>query len=152
MLIRPARPDEADDLTRLCMRSKRSNGYDDAFMRACAAELAVTPERMGQAAFIVAAEGDLLLGCAALHRLEDPKTGEVEAFFIAPEAQRRGVGRALWDALHTMADGLGLVRLKLDADPAAVPFYEAMGFVRTGSVPSGSIAGRTLPLMERALS
>ena len=41
--LRPARPDEADLLTELCLRSKAVWGYDDAFMRACRAELTLSP-------------------------------------------------------------------------------------------------------------
>lgn len=36
-------------------------------------------------------------------------------------------------------------------DPDAVPFYEAMGARHAGAVPSGSIPGRMLPLMELRL-
>jgi len=44
--IRRARSDEAGVLTDLSMRAKRSNGYDEAFMEACRAELTVTAARM----------------------------------------------------------------------------------------------------------
>jgi hypothetical protein len=37
MRIRPARPDEATDLSALAMRSKAYWGYDDDFLRACRA-------------------------------------------------------------------------------------------------------------------
>lgn len=37
--IRPARAGEAGALTRLMLRSKASNGYDEAFMAACEREL-----------------------------------------------------------------------------------------------------------------
>ena len=44
--IRRARPVDAKALTVLCMRSKQSNGYDDAFMAACSDELTITPKRL----------------------------------------------------------------------------------------------------------
>ena len=39
-------------------------------------------------------------------------------------------------------------RITLEADPGAEPFYLAMGAHRIGSVPSGSIPCRFIPLLE----
>jgi len=33
--LRRARPEEAQELTKIAMRLKQSNGYDDSFMNAC---------------------------------------------------------------------------------------------------------------------
>lgn len=63
--IRRARPDEADALTDLSMRSKRSNGYDDAFMEACREELTVTPKRLAEGEYWVAVADDIC-GCVCL--------------------------------------------------------------------------------------
>jgi hypothetical protein len=41
--------------------------------------------------------------------------------------------------------------MTIDADPGAVPFYERMGAVPAGLVPSGSIPGRFLPRLVVAL-
>ncbi len=49
--IRPARPEDVGVLTELSMRSKRSNGYDEAFMAACRKELTVTDEHLHTAAY-----------------------------------------------------------------------------------------------------
>jgi hypothetical protein len=40
----------------------------------------------------------------------------------------------------------------LEADPGAEPFYLAMGARRCGSVRSGSIPGRLLPVLESAVA
>lgn len=63
--IRRARSDEADVLTDLAMRSKQSNGYDDAFMAACRDELTVTTESLRKAEHWVADNGTVC-GCACL--------------------------------------------------------------------------------------
>ena len=152
MLIRRARPDEADALTDLCLRSKQSNGYDDAFMAACRAELTVTPALMRDCEFWVADDGGGLAGCVALLVGADGRSGEVHAFFIEPSRKRQGIGRRLWTKIVERARDLGLVELHLDADPFAVPFYEALGFATIGSTPSGSIPGRRIPQMRVALS
>jgi N-acetylglutamate synthase-like GNAT family acetyltransferase len=137
-------------MSALVLRSKASNGYDEAFMAACVDELRVTPERLDQVHFLVAEEGEALLGCAGLRPTNEG--GEVTSFFIEPSAKRKGIGRGLWAALLETARKAGMARLALDADPEAVPFYEAMGFEVTGKVPSGSIPGRFLPRMEMGLT
>lgn len=147
--IRRARPEEAAALTDLSLRSKRSNGYDEAFMEACREELTVTASRLAAGEFWVA-EADGLRGCVCLAADLEAGSGEVEAFFVDPDWQRRGVGRLLWLKVLERARSKGLARLHLDADPAAVPFYEAMGFRVMGEAPSGSIEGRMLPRMELA--
>ncbi|MGI9487707.1 MAG: GNAT family N-acetyltransferase [Geminicoccaceae bacterium] len=144
--IRRARSDEADFLTDLSMRSKRSNGYDDAFMEACREELTVTASRLEEGEYWVA-QSDVVCGCACLLDVSDGY-GEVHAFFIDPDFQRQGIGRALWLKLVERAKARDISVLSLDADPAAVPFYRVLGFVEVGKAPSGSIEGRTLPRME----
>ena len=148
--IRRARSDEADFLTELSMRSKRSNGYDAAFMEACREELTVTASRLEQGEYWVA-QSDVVCGLACLLDGGDGY-GEVHAFFIDPDVQRQGIGRALWLKLVERAKARGIGVLSLDADPTAVPFYRALGFVEVGKAPSGSIEGRTLPRMEIRLA
>jgi N-acetylglutamate synthase-like GNAT family acetyltransferase len=144
--IRRARLDEIDVLTKLSLRSKQSNGYDDAFMEACREELTVTEERMQCGEYWVA-ESDRVRGCACLVADLSKRTGEVHAFFIDPDNQRQGIGRMLWQKLVERAKQEGLMSLHLDADPFAVPFYEALGFKSVGMSPSGSIEGRSIPYM-----
>ena len=75
------------------------------------------------------------------------RSGEIHAFFIDPDWQRKGIGHLLWHKLLDCAKAKNLVKLHLDADPLAVPFYEALGFKVAGEVPSGSIPGRSIPYM-----
>jgi hypothetical protein len=58
----------------------------------------------------------------------------------------------LWDIVVKDASKRGLTSLYLDADPAAVPFYEALGLKTIRQEPSGSIPGRFLPHMELRLT
>jgi hypothetical protein len=59
-----------------------------------------------------------------------------------------GYDQTFLDACRT-AGRRGFERITLEADPgAAEPFYLAMGANRIGSVPSGSIPGRFIPLLE----
>jgi len=51
----------------------------------------------------------------------------------------------LFEHARVIAAGLGVERLRIEADPGAEPFYLRMGMVRSGSIASGSIPARTLP-------
>ncbi|WP_299876601.1 GNAT family N-acetyltransferase [uncultured Sulfitobacter sp.] len=147
MIVRRARGEDAPALTALVYLSKQSNGYDDAFMAACADELRVTADRIAQTDFLLAEDTPgVPRGCACL-----TSTGAIEAFFIHPDHKRRGIGRLLWTHLLKTAKTEGIARLTLEADPAAVPFYRAMGFEVVGEAPSGSIPGRVLPQMALTL-
>ena len=148
--IRRARVDDAHALTALCLRSKQSQGYDDAFMAACADELTVTPKQIAEDILFLA-ETPALAGCAALRQTNDPTTAEVKTFFIDPDHQKQGVGRILWAHLLDAAKSCGTTRLVLDADPGAEGFYKKLGFETIGRAPSGAIPGRFLPHMTRAV-
>ena len=58
----------------------------------------------------------------------------IRAFFVAPEAARRGVGRNLLDACTNAAASAGFTKLELMATLPGVPFYEALGFNRVEDV------------------
>jgi len=63
----------------------------------------------------------------------------------------RGAGRALFDAALAWTRARGRRRLMIAADPNAVGFYRRLGAVEAGTVPSGAIPGRTLPLLTYAV-
>ncbi|ASP33718.1 GNAT family N-acetyltransferase [Labrenzia sp. VG12] len=150
--IRRARLEDRDALTDLCMRSKQSNGYDDAFMEMCAEELRVRDSWILDNDFWLAEASDgRPVGCIRLSVEEDGVTGELETCFVDPDWQGRQVGRRLFDTLHKRARDLKLATVALDGDPFAEPFYARLGFQTTGRAPSGSIPGRTLPRMELRL-
>ena len=63
----------------------------------------------------------------------------------------RGVGRALFGWCAGAARAMAADHLMIEADPGAETFYTRMGAVRCGEAPSGSIAGRVLPLLRYRL-
>ena len=67
------------------------------------------------------------VGSAALL---DPATepARIRAFFVAPAAARKGVGRALLEACTGAAFRAGFRSLTLMATLPGVPFYVALGF------------------------
>ncbi|MFF1925512.1 GNAT family N-acetyltransferase [Streptomyces sp. NPDC058221] len=151
MKVRPGRPSEAADLTELALRSKAYWGYDEAFLAACRDELTMSPGDIGPRRTAVAEEEDgRVLGFTTLEGA--PPAGVLGMMFAEPDAVGRGVGRLLFGHVVSEARRLGFVRFTIDADPNAEPFYRAMGAVRIGATPSGSIPGRELPLLEFTLT
>lgn len=145
--IRPARPDEAESLSALAIRSKAHWGYSDEFMAACHDELTYSAEQIDapQYAFYVCTVGNTVVGFHALERLT-AACAELEALFVEPEYIGRGVGKALIEHAKVHARRLGSSSLVIQGDPNAEKFYLAAGAVRSGSRESHSIAGRFLPL------
>ncbi len=148
--VRRAKLHETQMLTDIALRAKRSNGYDDSFMDACKDELTVTTSHMKEGEYWVA-ELDYVCGFICLVEGLEPRVGEVHALFIDPDWQRCGVGKSLWLKIIQQAESKGMVKIQLDADPAAVPFYESIGCKIIANVPSGSIPGRLIPRMEAHL-
>jgi putative acetyltransferase len=78
----------------------------------------------------------MVLGCGAL-ALVEPGHGEVKSMRTTPQAQRRGVARAVLAAVLDEARRLGLSRLSLETGSAdffapARALYAAHGFVECG--------------------
>ncbi len=74
---------------------------------------------------VVAEEEGHILGYAVLNL----DTGEINAAFVEPAHQRRGIALQLLQQLESMAHARGLARLFLSASLNAVPFYERAGFL-----------------------
>ena len=60
------------------------------------------------------------------------RSGEVMLCYVAPEAQKRGVGRALHAALEGKARAWQLPRLHLHSTLVARRFYENLGYRHSG--------------------
>lgn len=83
----------------------------------------------------VAADQAQLLGYVIVVRVlsleHQGLMGEIDEFFVLPEARARGVGTALLAALETALAGSGCVRLQLQlgvANSKARTFYERQGY------------------------
>ena len=142
---RPARPDEAARLTGLCLRSKASHGYDEAFLESCAAELTVMPGLQGRSLAVVEADGTPV-GLAEVSATG--QIAELEKLFVDPAFFGRGVGRALFGWALGEARSMGACLLGIDSDPGAKDFYLAMGAIEVGTSPSASLPGRMLPRLQ----
>jgi GNAT superfamily N-acetyltransferase len=72
---------------------------------------------------------------------------EVYSFFVAPDRQGQGVGRALLGFVEDRARQRGASRLKVSASLTAVGFYEHLRYRRTGFESDGRY-GRTVELVK----
>lgn len=140
--IRSARCGEAGFLSELALRSKAHWGYDAEFLASCRAELTLTDAELGTRRTTVAERAGDIVGFTTLEG--EPPQGVLGMMFVDPCAIGKGIGRLLFTHAVETAQALGFTRFTIDADPNAEPFYEAMGGVAVGRVPSGSIPGRTL--------
>jgi GNAT superfamily N-acetyltransferase len=145
VLLRPADAHEASALSKLALRSKGYWGYPASFLDACRAELTIDPDDVGRLRLVLAEDAGATLGFYSL--TGEPPEGELGHLFVEPSWIRRGVGRRLWEHMQRSAGALGFRVVRIEADPGAVAFYEAMGARQVGAVPSGSIPGRALPLL-----
>jgi GNAT superfamily N-acetyltransferase len=82
-------------------------------------------------AFLVADDGERLVGCAGWRRHGDD--AELKRMFTARAARRRGLGRRLLAAIEESAREAGCRRLILetgDRQPEAIALYETAGYAR----------------------
>ncbi len=118
-------------------------------MTACRAELTLHPEELRSTSLQLAVRDSTVIG------LTQVKVTDTDAdllkLFVEPALLRSGVGRLLFEWATARARGLGAVRMMIEADPGAVPFYERMGARHAGFAPSQSILGRMLPCMQMDL-
>lgn len=145
-VIRAGRATDAARLSALALRSKAHWGYDDAFLAACREELTMRPDEIVARRTLVAERDGEPLGFVTVDGA--PPRGELGMLFVEPAAIGQGVGRRLFAAALDTARAAGFARLTVQADPHAEGFYRAMGAERIGEVPSGSVPGRYLPLLE----
>jgi GNAT superfamily N-acetyltransferase len=147
--LRDIRQDEFPYLNGLCLRSKAVWGYDDAFITACRAELALHPDDLRTTQLQVAERDATAVGLAQLK--VSGGDAELMKLFVEPALLGSGIGRLLFAWATQRARSLGAVRMMIEADPGAVPFYERMGARYAGLAPSQSIPGRMLPLLQMEL-
>ena len=92
-----------------------------------------TPERWlemiqgEQSDFLVALDGDLIIGCAGLN-IANERLG----VYVSPPYHRRGIAKRLIEEQVEKARQLRLKNLNLSAPKRAVDFYKAVGFTYLG--------------------
>ena len=153
--IRAARPDEADALVALLMRSKAVWGYDAAFLDETRrqAGAAVTPAYISSHPVFVAGNTVALAGFYSLCPWADDAAAlQIDWLFVDPAQMGQGIGRALGEHAIATTRLLGATRLWVVSDPNAKGFYAALGMVRAGEAESSVVPGRMLPVLRLDLA
>ena len=79
--------------------------------------------------FYVAEEAGELIGCGAIGPYWDSASeSSLFSFFVAPEQQGRGIGRAIMETLEADEFFLRASRIEIPASITALGFYQKMGY------------------------
>jgi GNAT superfamily N-acetyltransferase len=139
LLVRPARPDEADRTAALIERCYVGEGFiaaDNPYVH----ELRDGAGRLQNADLLVAEWEDTLVGtvtwCPAgspWREIAEPGEGEFRMLAVEPRARGRGAGRALVQACLDRAQGGGMAAVvisTIDRMVEARRLYQTLGFHR----------------------
>lgn len=150
MHIRRARPEEAEALTELIMRSKAHWGYSQDLLDGWRPQLAITAAIIERDPVFCAEIHETLAGVAHLKMLSATEA-LLDDLFVEPAYMGRGVGARLWRHAATEACALGATTMVLDADIHAVPFYLRMGATLVDDADLADIPLTTTPRMRYTL-
>ena len=107
-----------------------SNAGDRDNLLAHPEYLILGPEGLAEGRTHVAEEDGLLAGFATW--AETAATVELEDLFVDPGYRRRGIAAALVSRIADALRARGIERLEVTANPHALGFYRAVGFVDCG--------------------
>ena len=131
IMIRAAVAAERGELEALQRRSSVHQPMYRAQLEAHPDAIELPDEHIAAGHVRVAEQDGVIIGFAVL--LERSGDGcELDGLFVEPDRMGAGVGRGLVEETARMADARGATQIDVVANPQAVAFYEAVGFVRTG--------------------
>ena len=128
-------------------RASLSNAGDRDNMLAHPEYLILGPEGLAEGRTHVAEENGSVVGFATW--AETAGTIELEDLFVDPGYMRRGIATALVSRIAEILRARGAERLEVTANPHALGFYCAVGFIDCGV--AETVFG-TAPRMELAIS
>ena len=125
--IRPAREDDAADISGVILRALRETNakdYTDAII--ARVERSFRPdavrELIGKRTVFVATVGERIVGTASLDG------SVVRTVFVAPDVQGRGIGKLLMDEIERSARERSIAALTVSSSVTAETFYAGLGF------------------------
>jgi len=155
-MIRSARKEEAEILTKLSCKSKGYWNYPQEYFEIWNNELTINPEYIEKNEVVVFELDGAVVGYYSLVELpEDIEVSGItirkgfwlEHMFIEPENIGNGIGTKMFDHLRKRCLSRGIDELGILADPNSRGFYEKMGCVFKRQYPS-TIKNRTTPYLQ----
>jgi GNAT superfamily N-acetyltransferase len=133
-VMRRARPDEADALRELIVRSMAHWRHSDAVLDQARRLVSIGPEEIARDEAWVLEVGGAVGG---FYRMTfHGSRAEIEELFLEPAWIGQGLGRRLFEDAVARARRLGARRVTWDSDTQAAGFYRAMGGVAVGDTQS----------------
>ena len=129
-VIRLGTPADLAAAARVFRRASLSNAGDRGNLAAHPEYLILEPAGLAEGRTYVADEDGSLVGFATW--AEGADGAELEDLFVDPGYQRRGIATALVDRVAGVLRARGVQRLEVTANPHALGFYGAAGFVARG--------------------
>ena len=117
--------------TSVYRRASLSNAGDRDNLLADPEYLILGPKRLAEGRTHVAEEDGSLVGFATWAG-ETAGTTELEDLFVDPGYMRRGIATALVGRIAEVLRARGAERLEVTANPDALGFYRAVGFIECG--------------------
>jgi len=111
-------------------RASLSNTGDRDNLLAHPEYLILGPEGLAEGRTHVAEEDGSVVGFATW--ADTPGTIELEDLFVDPDQMRRGIATALVSRIAEVVRARGAKRLEVTANPHALGFYRAVGFIDCG--------------------
>lgn len=133
--IRDAVPGEEQALEALQLRASLVWEEYRADLEAHPEEISVDEAWIAAVHVRVAERAGGIVGFSVVLPGEDGAV-ELDGLFVEPELHRGGVGRALVEDAAARAGASGAARMDVIANPRAVGFYERVGFVPVGEIPT----------------
>jgi GNAT superfamily N-acetyltransferase len=131
-MIRPAIPTERQTLEALQLRASMGNEGDREALRLHPDAIDLPVEQIIAGGVFVLEQEGAVVGFSAILPREDGDT-ELDALFVEPRIQRRGVGKRLVEHCAEIARSKGSTTLHVIGNPHAEQFYLACGFSIIGS-------------------
>ena len=146
IVIEKPKPEDAEELTKVSIASKKHWGYPDRWFDLWKDELLITPESIRSREFYVGRNGKEVVFIYSVRHISEKKY-ELEDCWVAPQYIGKGYGRVLFRHLESTLKSSDCRKLVIVSDPNAEGFYLRMGAIRVGEKAS-KLKGRVLPILE----
>lgn len=149
--IRIAHPDDRPNLIEVQRRASLASETGEVRQRLLEEPdwIDIDEELLANNEVIVAEIGPTIVGFASFIA-QDGNDAELDGMFVEPSHWRQGIGRLLIEAVERELVAWQATRLRVVANPNALAFYKAVGFIIIGEekTPLGPVA----PVMAKAIT